>query len=63
MSIQNQTDKELADAGRMLVEQLNPLVRELTRRGYEVQLQGYHQPKNAGIRYEVEVERVTKHRI
>jgi hypothetical protein len=61
MSIRDQSDKELADAGRMLMDQINPIVAELGRRGVEVRFRGYYVAgSNGGTMYQFEAERVTK---
>lgn len=60
MSLQAQTDKDLADAGRMLLAELQPIVDELQRRGFDTTVQGYYRARGDGIRYEFQVERVTR---
>jgi hypothetical protein len=64
MSIKDQSDKELADAGRMLMAQINPIAAELERRGVEVCLRGYYPTRHGGgTEYRFEAERITKETI
>ena len=60
MSLQAQSDKDLADAGRMLVAELQPIVDELQRRGFDITVQGYYRARGDGTRYEFQAERVTR---
>ncbi|WP_371763370.1 hypothetical protein [Massilia sp.] len=60
MNLQTQSDKDLADAARMLVAELQPIVDELQRRGFDVTVQGYYRARGDGTRYEFQVERVTR---
>jgi predicted SPOUT superfamily RNA methylase MTH1 len=67
MTLKNQTDKELADAGRMLAAELSSIADELARRGFTVELQGYYRDrvdrKVPGTYWEFEVKRVTEEKI
>ena len=56
MSLRDQTDKELADAGRMLMNEVNKIAVELMGRGVTVKLRRYY---GDGIRYEFEAKRTT----
>jgi hypothetical protein len=57
--MKNQTDKELADAGRMLAAELSKIAAELTRRGLDANVQGYYLPGAEGMYWHFEVMRVT----
>ena len=57
MSIRDQSDKELADAGRMLIDELDKISAELGRRDVTIALQGYY---GDIIHHKFEAKRVTE---
>jgi len=54
MSIRDQSDKDLADTGRMLAAEIGEIAAELERRGIPVAVQGY---------YRFEAKRITEESI
>ena len=74
MTIPQQTDRELAAAGQMLLNEVNKIARELRNRGLQAKVQGYFrglQAKvqgyfrgcNNDVEYDFEVKRVTVEQI
>jgi hypothetical protein len=62
--IRTQSDKDLADTGRMLAEELNKISLELQRRGWETKMQGYYVSGYADrTRWEFECVKTTEERI
>jgi hypothetical protein len=61
MSLRDQSDKDLADAGRMLIDEINKISAELERRGVSVNLQGYYGARHGdGHYYAFEAKRITE---
>ena len=63
MSIPQQTDRELAAAGQMLLNEVNKIARELRNRGLQAEVQGYFRGRNNDVEYDFEVKRVTVEQI
>lgn len=61
MTIKNQSDLDLADAGRMLAKEISNVANELRRRGYTVDLSDHYFREY--MYWEFEVKRVTEERI
>jgi hypothetical protein len=55
MSLCDQSDKDLADAGRMLANEISKIAAELERRGLAVEFAKYYYPSP---HYEFETEEV-----
>lgn len=59
MTLRDQSDKDLADAGRMLAAEISKIAAELERRGVTVELRGYYGAQNVTY-WQFEAKRVTE---